>query len=261
MNRTVNCALVLVAASLMACAIPARAADSNSIPSGTVLPVLLNSSLSSAKSRPDQVITARIMQNVPLPNGRKIPAGATVIGHITSVRRASNGNPARVSLRFDTLKAWHERIPIKTNLRAVASLMEVDQAQVPLEGPDRGTPQEAWTTEQIGGDTVYRGGGPVEGAFGKVGKPVSDGVLVQLNANPNGGCRGDVDSDSSLQALWVFSSDACGTYGLPDLKIVHAGRSDPAGEITFESARGQAKVQAGAGLLLRVDLSARPSGA
>ena len=259
MNRTTKCAAVLLGASLLALAVTSRAAES--IPPGTILPVRLNSTLSSAKAKPGQVITARVMQDVPLPDGRTIHAGATVIGHITSVTPASNGTAARLSLRFDALKVSHERIPITTNLRAVASFMEVDEAQIPTMGPDRGTPQDAWTTTQIGGDAVYRGGGPVDSAFGRVGKPVDDGVLDQLNANPDGGCRAAVDSNDAAQALWVFSSNACGTYSLPDLKIAHTGRTDPTGEITLESTKGQVKIGGGAGLLLRVNSPEAPSGA
>ena len=108
---------------------------------------------------------------------------------------------------------------------------------------------------QIGGEAVYRGGGPVRGEFGNVGRPVAGGVLARLNANPDRGCRAALDSGDAPQALWVFSSDACGAYGLPHLKIAHAGRTDPVGEITFESTKGQVNVHAGAGLLLRADSS------
>ena len=50
-----------------------------SIPLGTVLPAQLNSSLNSRKTKPGERITARIMQDVPLPAGRKIRAGAEVV--------------------------------------------------------------------------------------------------------------------------------------------------------------------------------------
>ena len=259
MHRTAKCAAVVLGASLLAFGVTSRAAES--IPPGTIFPVALNSTLSSAKAKPGQIISARVMQDVPLTNGRTIRAGAIIIGHITSVTPASNGSPARLSLRFDTLKFSRERIPITTNLRAAASFMDVEEAQIPAMGPDRGTPQGAWTTTQIGGDAVYRAGGPVEGAFGRVGTPVYDGVLDHLNANPDGGCRGAVDSDDAPQALWVFSSNACGTYSLPHLKIVHSGRTDPTGEITLESSKGQVNVRAGAGLLLRVDSTGGSSGA
>lgn len=260
MNRTTKCAAVFLGASLLACAVNSHAAESNSIPSGTILPVSLKSLLSSAKARPGQVVTAQVAQDVPLADGRVIRAGATVIGHITSVTPASNGNPASLSLRFETLKAWHRQIPITTDLRAVAGFMAVEGAQVPDSGPDRGTPETAWTTTQIGGDAVYRGGGPVMGgAFGQVGEPVNNGVLDHPNANPDGGCRGAEDANSSPQALWVFSSDACGAYGLPHLKVVHSGRTNPAGEITLESSAGQVEVHAGAGMLLRVNAAETPT--
>ena len=256
MSRTIQ--RVALLAGLLGFAIAAQAANANSIPPGTILPVRLNSTLSSAKNKPGQIVTARVMQNVPLPDGQKIRAGATVIGHITSVTQASNGTPATISLRFDTLKTSREQIPITTNLRAVASFVEVHETEVPLMGADRGTPEDTYTTEQVGGDTVYRGGGPVEGPSGTVGRPVYDGVLDQVNANPDGGCRGAVDSNDAPQALWVFSSDACGSYGLPDVQIVRAGRTSPVGEITLESTSGEVKVDAGAGLLLRVDSAEAP---
>jgi len=261
MRCTAKLAAVFLGASVLALAGTVRAADSNSIPAGTILPVSLNSTLSSAKAKPGQVITARVMQDVPLADGRTIHTGASVIGRITSVTPASNGSPAMLSLRFETLKVAHQKISILTNLRAVAGFMSVEEAQIPNTGPDRGTPESAWTTTQIGGDSVYRGGGPVAGALGRVGEPVYGGVLDQLNANPDGGCRGAVDANGTPQALWVFSSNACGVYTLPHLKVVHSGRTNPTGEITLESSEGQIEVHAGAGILLRVNSAATPSGA
>jgi hypothetical protein len=258
MNRTIKRAVLFAGLGLVTFTLAAHAATS--IPEGTILPLRLNTALFTARSKPGQIVTARIMQDVPLPDGRTIPAGATVIGHVTSLTPLLKGSPARISLRFDTLKTSRQRIPITTNLRALASFVEVEQAQIPVNGPDRGTPEDAWTTVQIGGDTVYRGGGPVDGAFGKVGTPVYDGVLDELNANPDGGCRAAVGSNDAPQALWVFSSDACGTYGLPHLKIIHSGRTRPAGEVILESTKDQVNVHAGAGMLLRVD-SSETSGA
>lgn len=223
------------------------------IPAGTVLPVGLSSTVSSATSRSGEIITARIMQNVPLPGDEIIRAGAKVIGHVVHVTAASQSSPASMSLTFDTLETRGEKIPITTNLRAIASFVAVEQAQVPDAGPDRGTPDYAWTTEQIGGETVYRGGGHVEGINGTVGEPVAGGVLGHLQANSEGGCRGPINAHDTLQALWVFSSDACGAYGLPNLTIRHTGRTDPVGQITFDSTKGPVSIARGAGLLLRVN--------
>jgi hypothetical protein len=233
----------------------------NSVPAGTILPVRLNATISSAKNHPGQIVAARVMQDVPLADGSTIHAGSKIMGHIVAVTPASSGTAARVTVRFDTLEWKQQKTPIVTNLRAVASFMAVDQAQIPMEGPDRGTPASAWTTEQIGGDTVYRGGGPVEGIEGgKVGIPVENGVLSRLGANPAGGCRAAVDLNVTPQALWVFSSNACGAYGLANLQIRHFGRTSPAGDIAFGSTRGDVNVQDGSGLLLRVD-GASDSGA
>lgn len=260
MNPTLKHAAILASIVFLALATGLRAETETSIPAGTVLPVSLNSTLSSAKCKPGQVITARVMQDVPLPGGSRIRAGAKVIGRIVSVTPAANGTRANISLRFDTLKTSKGKFPIATNLRAIASFMEVEEAQIPIMGADRGTPEDAYTTLQIGGDAVYRGGGPVVGFGGKVGEPVYNGVLSRLSSNPDRGCRGAINANDTPQALWVFSSDACGAYGLPNLTIRRAGRTKPVGEIVLESTKGQVNVRAGAGILLRVN-AASVSGA
>jgi hypothetical protein len=225
----------------------------NTIPAGTIVPVALNSSLNSRKVKPGQVITARVMQDVPLSPGSTIHAGAKVIGRVIDVKPANGGTGAQVSFRFDTLVVSKRRIPIITNLRALASMMAVEAAQLPESGPDRGTSQNAWTTDQIGGEVVYRGGGPVADGLRSVGEPTYGGVLVHVSAKPGSPCRGEIEGNDRLQALWVFSSDACGVYDFADLAIVNAGRTDPVGEITLASDKGEVNIRAGSGMLLRVN--------
>jgi len=225
----------------------------NTIPAGTIVPVALNSSLNSRKVKPGQVITARVMQDVPLSPGSTIHAGAKVIGRVIDVKPANGGTGAQVSFRFDTLVVSKRRIPIITNLRALASMMAVEAAQLPESGPDRGTSQNAWTTDQIGGEVVYRGGGPVADGLRSVGEPTYGGVLVHVSAKPGSPCRGEIEGNDRLQALWVFSSDACGVYDFAGLAIVHAGRTDPVGEITLASDKGELNIRAGSGMLLRVN--------
>lgn len=226
--------------------------SAQAIPSGTILPVQLNSSLKSQKAKPGQRVTARLMQDVPLP-GSTLRSGATVIGRITAVRQASGQSDAQISIRFDTLKSGAKHIPIITNLRALASMLDVAEAQVPQSGPDRGTPDYWWTTTQIGGEVNYRGGGTIASGSEAVGHSVYDGVLVRVRAKPGTACRGDVDGNDRLQALWLFSSDACGLYDYPDLVLVHAGRTAPVGEITLGSTKGHLNIRAGSGMLLRVN--------
>lgn len=228
----------------------------DTVPSGTIIPVRLNSSLSSQKSKVGETISARVAQDVPLPGGARIHAGAKIIGHVTGVQLPSAGSPAQLTFVFDHLVLGKKSLPIKTDLRALASPFEVDQAQIPPVGLGEGDTWSSRVTEQIGGDTVYWGGGPVEGSNGPVGKPVdgidTTGVLVTISAKPGSPCRGEVGEHRGPQAVWVFSSDACGVYGLPGMVIAHAGRKQPIGIIVLSVARGQINIRSGSAALLRV---------
>ena len=227
------------------------------IPAGTVLPCQLNSSLDSRTSRQGQVVTARIMQDVPLPARGKIPARANVIGHIINVASPAAGSGASIALQFDEVRFRGRRIAITTNLRALASMMEVEDAQIPSTGTDRGTPWAWMTTHQIGGEAVYGQGGAVTHGSQIVGEAAPGGVLVRLSAKPGSSCRGEVADNDRPQALWLFSSDACGVYGFSDLEIAHAGRSAPAGQITLSSQQSRIHISGGSGLLLRVNAPSR----
>ena len=236
------------------------------IPPGTVLPVQLKSTLDSLKNKPGQTITARIMQDVPLstpqqgegwrlletPPGPRIPAGAKVTGHIIDVAPSRGGIGAGITLRFDAVSFRGHTIPVTTNLRALASMMEVEDAQVPPIGTDRGTPWAWMNTIQIGGEAVYGQGGEVTHGSQVVGHYAPGGVLVRLSEKPGTTCRGAVEGNDRLQALWLFSSDACGLYGFRDLEIAHAGQTAPLGQITLASKSGRLHISAGSGLLLQV---------
>ena len=226
------------------------------IPFGTILPIRLDLSLSSLKNKRGQGITGRVMQDVPLPNGAKIAEGSKVAGHIVAVTSGKGGARAEISLQFDGLIAWHRTTPIATNLRAIAGFMEVVAAQTPQIGLGEGDVARWQTTRQIGGDIVYGVGGPVttaENAEGVIGSGVDSGVLVRVSAKPGSKCRGAIGGDDSVQALWVFSSDACGTYDLAHVRVEHAGRTSPAGVIILASDETNLKISSGAGMLLRVD--------
>lgn len=219
------------------------------IPQGTILPVRLNSSLYSSKAKPGEVVTAKIMQDVPLPNGEKIRAGSRVVGQVVDVS-TDDPNAQRISLKFDQLIASGRAIPIRTVLRAVAGFETVVQAGIPTDGPV----SSPIATTQIGGDAAYTSGGEVDSADGAVvGKSVNNGVLDQANANQAKGCRGMIDDNKAPQAMWVFSSNACGAYGLTDLRIAHTGRTEPLGVIVLASAKGELKLTSGAGMLLRIE--------
>jgi hypothetical protein len=198
------------------------------------------------------------MQDVPLSPGVRIRAGARVVGHIVEVSSESVGAPAHVSLQFDKLISSHQAISITTSLRVIAGFMRVAEAHIPPIGPGESDVYRWLTTVQVGGDVVYGEGGPVtvgDNPNEIVGKKVNDGVLGQVRANASTKCRGAIEGNDNPQALWVFSSDACGAYGLDHISITHAGRTDPIGVIVLASESGNLKIASGAGMLLRVRAS------
>ncbi|HTA52544.1 MAG TPA: hypothetical protein VK757_07140 [Candidatus Acidoferrum sp.] len=223
------------------------------VPDSSIFPARLETSISSKNAKVGELIRARIMQAVPLLGDATTPAGSILTGKVTAVQVATGGEGGSLAFRLDTLHVAHENVLLTLRLRAIASDQEVRQAQLPRNS-DPTASSNSWTTVQIGGDVVYRGGGPVRSRSGVVGKPVEGGVLVRLDSNPARGCRNDGTGERA-QALWLFSSDACGTYGLPDVTIVPADHNAPAdatGEITLKSAKGNLVLRSGSGLLLRV---------
>jgi hypothetical protein len=217
------------------------------IPSGTILPISLDTGLNAAKVHPGQQIRATVMQNVP---GTPVRRRARVEGHVVLVDALKNGQ-IKLEIQFDAVKISGRMVPMKTNLRALASLLEVEEAQIPEEMSSRGLTPETWTTQQIGGDQFYRGGGPVARGVTTVGRVTPWGALDLPRTQPGMPCRGAMGENHGPQAMWLFSSDACGVYGFANMRIEHAGRTDPKGTIILVSNNGKFKLGSGTGLLLR----------
>lgn len=240
-----NIAWILALAILMPSALIAQ----EPLPPGTLLPVSLDRTLNAAKARPGQEVRGEVMQNIP---GSPVRRRAHVTGRVIAAN-ATRGGAARLEIRFDQVEQRGRRIPIRTDLRALASFVEVEEAQVPEEGASRGITPEVATTRQIGGDQVYRGGGPVAEGLVTVGAPTPYGVLAVPRTSLGQPCRGVVGNDRRPQALWLFSADACGVYGFGDIRIDHSGRTDPVGNIVLVAARGKLVLPSGTALLLRVE--------
>ncbi len=251
--RAVNSAVFLPSASASADQTQPRA---DRIPSGTILPVILRTSVSFEKCKAGQILRGKVAQDVPLPNGSKIRKGSLVEGRIVSVTPNSSGTGSQVTMQFDKLYVAGQWVPVTTDLRAIAGFMEIQEAQTPEEAPNEGSPYNWLPTTQIGGDSVYGVGGKVMSADDTskvIGKSVADGVLVPASAKEGTKCRGEVDGNGNLQAMWVFSSDACGAYGIEHLTITHAGRTDPKGTIVLASNVKKLSLRNGDALLLRVN--------
>jgi len=224
---------------------PCLGGESN-VPAGITIPVMLSTTIHSDKSKAGDTIKARVMQDVPFPNGGKIGRGKHLEGTIVAI------SPTEVTLKFNRLLLGKkEEVPIQTSMRAIASMLTVHEAQFPTNtGGDRGTPPSMWNTVQVGGrDVVYGRPGDVLNGSDKVGKSLGNGSIFEiLSANRAGRCEGD---GNTMQAVWVFSSSACGAYGFADLSVSHFGRTEPVGDIVLKSSK-RIDIRSGSGLLLRV---------
>jgi hypothetical protein len=245
-----------LAAGLSASTPPASAEDSQasvqSIPPGTILPVRLPA-ISSAKVKEGDLVKGKIAQEVPLPGGTKIRKGTTVLGRVESTTMGAPGTGGTLAIKFYALLQHRRSTPIETNLRALASWLEVEEAQIPMSGPGESDVYVWLSTKQIGDEVVYGLRGPVAAGTRIVGVSVPDGVLVPASASADGHCRGPIAGNDRPQALWVFSSNACGLYGYSNLEIRHAGRTAPLGEVVLGAKKGPVKIASGSGALLRVD--------
>ena len=220
----------------------------SAIPSGTILPIRLDTTLNAAKAHSGQSVRATVIQDIP---GTSISRNAKLFGHVMNAM-AQNKNAAQIEIVFDSVEVKGRAIAVKASLRALASFMEVGAAEAPDEGGDQAIPPSASTYTQIGGEVVFRGGGPVWDGKRAVGKPTPYGVLGLPRANPAGGCRGVMGENRQPQALWVFSTNACGLYGFRHVRIVQTGRTEPIGKIILASDNGRLMLHAGSGMLLRV---------
>jgi hypothetical protein len=230
---------------------PESAKSVIAIPAGTVIPVGLPA-ISSEKSKKGAALEAWVAQEVPLPNGEKLYRRTSVLGHIIDVTREAPRTKASVAFRFDTIVQRGQSISVATSLRAMASPLEVEVVENPAIPTGQGELYDWVPTTLVGGEKIYGQDGPVANGGRIVGHGVNGGVLARLNARASTNCDGDVAANGGLQALWVFSSDACGPYGFPHLTVPQPGQTAPVGEIVLTSSEGPLRISAGSAMLLRV---------
>ncbi len=197
------------------------------IPAGTILPVILNSTLRSDKSASGATMTLTLMQDIPLGAGKILRRGSKVTGHVVKTITPGRGSDeSKISFQFDGLRFENRIVPITATLRAVASSIEVVAAQIPTESED-GVSEAPWNLLKIGED--------------------------QIHTSPEGTAECGLGSNANHtpQAFWLFSPEACGAYGFGDLRILQSGRTEPR-EVTLASNRKAVNIEKGSAMLLRV---------
>jgi len=88
------------------------------VPAGTTLPIVLDSYVASDTSRIEDPVRAKTRRSIVLGGDLVIPAGSTLVGHVTSVQRSGRvKGRARIAFRFDrlVLAGTGERVNIATS--------------------------------------------------------------------------------------------------------------------------------------------------
>lgn len=209
---------------------------------------MLSSDLNAKKDEAGKKIEGKVMQEVPLLTGGEISKGSRITGHIVSLTKPASGS--NITVKFDAIQDRGQTIPLTAALLALASMTSVAEAQSPINNVGSSKDSaDLWVTRQVGGDIVNREQHKVSSGNGVVGTWLEESsVLARLTPNPDAGCPGG-PGYGSVQAVWIFSSAACGTYGLNDVIIASSGAAPPLGEIELGSSQNVA-VHGGSGWLL-----------
>ena len=244
--RTSTGLMVLLLAASSLCA--------QQIPSGTILPAMLDNTLDSDRSKPGEKISARLMQDVPLPNGAKIKRGSKVLGHVVSVSRPSAGQGASIAVQFNHVAIDKQSVPVSIGLRALASMQAIATSRQPV-NPNSGLGTTAWDANmlQVGGQVAFNGQRTVKAQNGRVvGRVIEPGAILGVPmANPPLGCLG-AGAGAPEQAFWVFSTDACGVYGEEALQLTSGIGGTSPGQIVLKSPK-KITTRSGSGWLLEVN--------
>ncbi len=235
----------LLSFALLGCAAFTPASWAITLPGETALPVIFTHTIDAKKAKVGDVVTAKTMQVVLLPNGEQLPKGTLVTGHVVEARPFKFDEtpyavqqPSYLSIQFDHVAENQ----VATSVRALASAMAVVQALSPQRVDETDAP----------GTMVLIGGGH----YSPVGKRVTDGPyddIIGYNKKqgvfarllPGGaGCNGT----QTEQSVAIFSPDACGLF---DFYSDHLTARD--GAFRLESTHQTVSIREGSAALLQVE--------
>lgn len=235
----------------------AKAAAPSSIPPGTTLPIRFSHPVDAKKVHQGDLVIARTMQVVALPDGQQLPKGAVVKGHVVAVRpyggRAANAESkaSLLTIHFDQIETLSETIPVNLFVRALANSLDSEDASTPHGIDETDHPGNMIL---IGGgefsplDKVIRdNGGDVIGYNRKDG--VFAKLLPSMDMTPGSNYR--CEGTSVEQSIAIFAPTACGLYGFgDDITMTEAGKSG-GGSLTLRSNGSSVKLYAGTTALVQ----------
>jgi hypothetical protein len=226
----------------------APASRATTLPDQTTIPVIFTHTVNSGKAKAGDVVTAKTMQVVLLPNGDQLPKGTLVTGHVVENRPFKFDETPYAAQQASYLSIQMDRVvdkgvpsPVATSVRALANASSVEEAL---------TPRRTDETDSLG--TMVLVGGGHYSPIGKlvtvgpeddiVGYNKKQGVFARLL--PGGfGC----DGTQTEQSVGIFSPDACGLYGFVSDHLSASG-----GAFRLESTHHTVTLYAGSAALLQV---------
>ena len=219
------------------------------LPAQTTIPVIFTHTENAAKAKAGDVVTAKTMQVVVLPNGDQLPKGSMVTGHIVEVRPFKFDDTPYTAQQASYLSIKIDQVgkdgtgPVVTTVRALADPISTEEALTPhgidetdhpgtvtLIGGAHYSPVDKHVTYGVDDDVV---------AYNK-----KQGVFAHLL--PGGAsCPGT----QTEQSVGVFSPDACGLYGFAS---VHLSEDSASGTFRLASTHHTVVLYAGSAALLQV---------
>ena len=243
---------VLGATNLVVCAAGTTVpAQSQVLPQSTAIPVRFEHSIDTKKAKVGDVVTAKTIQEVPLPGGKSIAKGALLVGHVAALDAFhfdqtpyAHQKPSMLSIHFDKLQTGDAAIPVNLLVRAIASTIDSQEAARPhrLDETDG-----VGTITLIGGTEFTPFDKMIQSDGGDaIGYNRKNGVFARLIAT--GHCGG-TDTEQSVA---IFSPDACGAYGFAGDYLADNGQ-DGSGTFTLAAHGRSLKLYAGSTALLQVN--------
>ena len=204
------------------------------VPPGSTLPVRVEHTLNAKHAQPGKVVKARLIQRVPLADGRYLPTGTELVGSVTTL------SAAQLGITWSELRLHTAAEPVRVKLVAAADSFDVEQTRIPLGGPTKSTSD--WTTEQIGGDEIYGINVPAK-VYDRYSQPVGRADGTGVYAPP-------LAPGLPERAMGPFSTTAAGLYDMPELTVMSAG--DGSSPMLLGLAGSTWRLRANSALLLQV---------
>jgi hypothetical protein len=234
--------------ALLGCAALVPASRAITLPGQTTIPVIFTHTVNSGRAKAGDVVTAKTMQVVLLPDGGQIPKGTSVTGHVVEARPFkfdetpyAAQQASFLTIQIDSVMDKGAPSPVATSVRALANASAVEEAL---------TPQRIDETDSLGTMMLVGGGhyspiatrvtvGPDEDI---VGYNKKQGVFARLLS---GGVR--CGGTQTEQSVGIFSPDACGLYGFVTVSLSESG-----GSFRLQSTHHTVTLYAGSAALLQV---------